>query len=161
MIDYIKGDLLDFPSGINVIAHCANCQATMGAGIALQIKDKYPKAYKTDVKYHDECIGGNKTQLGTYSASIIDTSGKIVVNLYGQDRYATEKRQLNYEAIYCAMESLRDAMVKNNHKKYVVGFPFLMGCRLAGGSWAIVEAMIHDIFAYAPNIKVYIVKYNK
>ncbi len=159
-IQYVDGDLLDFPSEINVIATCCNCQAIFGAGIALQIKNRYPQAYQADKDYHALCIEDEKTQLGTYSAAVLD-NGKIIINLYGQDGYGTATRQLNYEAIYRAMETVARNMAKNSHKQYALGFPYLMGCGLAGGDFSIVEAMIKVIFEPIANIQVIIVKYNK
>ena len=48
MITTITGDLLDFPQGIDIIAHSCNCRNTMSAGIAKQIKDRYPLSYDAD-----------------------------------------------------------------------------------------------------------------
>ena len=41
-IGFLYGNLLDFPYGINTIAHCCNTMNVMGAGIAEQIADRYP-----------------------------------------------------------------------------------------------------------------------
>ena len=48
MINMIDGNLLDFPNRINTIAHSCNTLNMMGAGIAKQIKDRYPLAWKAD-----------------------------------------------------------------------------------------------------------------
>ncbi len=159
-IEHIDGDLLDFPNGINVIGHNCNCQAVQGAGVALQVKNRYPKAYEADKTHHAVYQSKGTSQLGTYSSADVG-DGKIIVNLYGQDGYGTATRQLNYEAIYKAMETLMKNMTRNSHKQYVIGFPYLMGCHLAGGNFLIVESMIKAIFEDCSNIKVYIVKYNK
>jgi O-acetyl-ADP-ribose deacetylase (regulator of RNase III) len=63
-VQITKGNLLDFPThclsfasneyiGINAIAHSCNCQNVMGAGIAKQIKDRYPQAYEADTKFYN------------------------------------------------------------------------------------------------------------
>ncbi len=162
-IEYIDGDLLDFPNGINVIATCCNCLNVMGAGIALQIQSRYPKAYDADTKYYNQHEGGISI-LGSYSGAVVDTvegEDRIIVNLYGQASVGRDKRQVNYEAIYTAMEKLKINMAKNTHKNYVLGFPYLMSSHLAGGNFGVIEAMIKAIFEDCSNIKVYIVKYNK
>ncbi len=156
-IQHINGNLLDFPNGINVIGHVTNCQNVMGAGIAAQIKKRYPEAYEADKKYHIASVNLGVGQLGDYSSADVGDN-KIVVNLYGQDRYGTEVRQLNYEAIYTSMEKVAKSMIKNSHKQYVVGFPYGMGCGLAGGNWMIMEAMINAIFE-PTKIPVFIVKF--
>ena len=48
MIKYIDGDLVKEAELFDVIAHCCNCFCTMGAGIAPQIKNKFPDAYVAD-----------------------------------------------------------------------------------------------------------------
>jgi O-acetyl-ADP-ribose deacetylase (regulator of RNase III) len=40
----VNGDLLTTP--INIIAHQVNCMGVMGAGLALQIKNKFEWAYQ-------------------------------------------------------------------------------------------------------------------
>ncbi len=159
-IQYIDGDLLDFPNGINVIAQNCNCQSVFGTGLALQIKNRYPKAYQVDKTHYAVYQNKGVGQLGSYSAVNLD-NGNIIINLYGQEGYGTATRQLNYEAIYKAMETVARNMAKNSHKQYALGFPYLMGAGLAGGSWMVIEAMIKDIFEPIANIQVIIVKYNK
>jgi O-acetyl-ADP-ribose deacetylase (regulator of RNase III) len=141
MIIEVKGDLLSHPE-VQVIAHCANCFHTMGAGIAKQIKLKYPSAYEADKK----TPYGDINKLGTYSWSDVGgkqgESVKIVTNVYGQYRYGREKRHLNYEAIYKGMESVR-----NHFHTFNIGIIYKMGCRNAGGDWHIIWAMMESLFA--------------
>lgn len=63
-----NSNLLDVKSGI--LCHQVNCVGVMGAGIALQIKGKWPEVFK---QYKDKCdlcseeprklLGGCKTSL--------------------------------------------------------------------------------------------------
>ncbi len=163
---HINGNLLDFPNGINIIVNNCNCHNVMGAGIAAQIKQRYPQAYEVDRLHHNRCKTKGITQLGTFSRTCVkygddNHADKYVVNLYGQDSFGRDKRQLNYEAIYCAMESLCERLVKGsdiNGHKVVLGFPYGMGCGLAGGNFSIVESMINAIFE-PTEIPVFIVKF--
>jgi len=156
MIINIKNDLLKQQEA-EAIAHCANCFCTMGSGIAFQIKNKIPEAYASDLK----TIKGDKSKLGSFSFSEIknfkeNLSIKYVYNLYGQYYYGRDSRKLNYEAIYTAIELMRNDCMEKNIK--TVGFPKNMGCMLAGGNWQIVSKMIEVIYENTP-ITVYICEY--
>ena len=159
-LKYIKDNLLNFPNDINVILHCANCQNTMGSGIAKQIKERYPEAYEADTRLAK--TGGNK--LGAFSStSMKDTDSffPAIINLYGQNFYGVEKRQLDYEAIYTAMSKVAhtlDQIQLFEGGNIVVGIPYKMGCDRAGGDWRIVEQMIQVVFEPYKNIDVIIVE---
>jgi len=152
MIKYIKGNLLE--SEANIICHVANCFHTMGGGIALQIAKKYPEALEADKK--TPC--GDKGKLGEISVAQTKDK-KFIINIYGQYTIGTG-RHLNYEAFYKGLETIRQKMdalfadpakmKKLKLKKIVVGFPYAIGCALAGGSWTIVHTMIRDMFMDAP-----------
>ena len=186
-IPLISGNLLDFPThcetdpdkyvGINVIAHSCNCQNVMGAGIAKQIKDRYPKAFEADTErwgneYND---GGNwRCQIGDYSKAVIETLGKnsphartnlshaTIYNLYTQSGYSTDRRQVNYEYFWKATKAMQEDLLFNQHElnvRQVVGLPYGISCGLAGGNWKIIKAIIEDIFLDSL-IECYIVKYD-
>ena len=85
MITTITGDLLDFPQGIDIIAHSCNCRNTMSAGIAKQIKDHYPLAYDADTT-------ANENGTNTLSNSSIysnDNNKHIICKEY--KRYSSGK----------------------------------------------------------------------
>ena len=148
------GNLLT--SEIDAIGHCANCFCTMGSGIALQIKNKFPEAYTADLK----TISGDKTKFGKFSKCRVSesTNIKYIYNLYGQYTYGRESRKLNYEMIYTALEAMKnDCVITSDITS--VGFPKNMGCALAGGDWRIVREMIYSVFEKTP-YTVMIVSYN-
>jgi hypothetical protein len=156
-IEKIEGDLLDFPAGINLIIHCANCQATMGSGIAKKIKEKYPQVYEADLKAHKD----GEAQLGLFSYADVGDNKKIV-SLYGQEFYGKDYRHLNYEGFYSGLLRVK-LLLEDAYKEgrnYVVGIPENIGCVNAGGSWLVVQAMIIDLFQSSP-IKIVIVKYKE
>jgi O-acetyl-ADP-ribose deacetylase (regulator of RNase III) len=157
VIKHIKGNLLDFPSGINIIVHSCNTKNVFGAGIAKSIKDEYPAAYEADTLASSK--GENK--LGYMSYANV-SGGKKVVNLYTQAGFGAETRQVDYEAFYIAISRLRDAL-EQAHKegrKYVLGFPYKISCGLAGGDWEIIQTMIEQVFEPS-SIETFIVNYNK
>ena len=144
-------------ANVDAFGHCANCFCTMGSGIARQIREIFPEAYEADCKTSK----GDKSKFGKFSLANVsgnqyNKSLKYIYNLYGQFNYGTESRKLNYEAIYSALESMAANCQNNGVLK--VGFPYGMGCRLAGGHFPIVEKMIEVIFK---DFDVYICSYDQ
>ena len=45
-VEHVKGNILDFPNNSNVIAHGCNTLGVMGAGLAVKIKDEYPRCLR-------------------------------------------------------------------------------------------------------------------
>lgn len=138
------GNLLT-ATDVMVIGHQANCQNTFGAGIAKSIKEMYPKAYHADTMAYKD----GKAILGNYSFCHLGNGPiKKIFNLYGQHLYGKGKRQTNYDALYNALEGMKNYLVENDEDLPVpnVGFPYLMGCGLANGDWRIVERLIEVAF---------------
>ena len=139
MIKYIDGDLLKLAEEgfFDVIGHCCNCFTTFGAGIAPQIKAKYPEAYAVDCTTKR----GDEFKLGTITHT--ENTTPIVVNMYGQYDYTgrrSGKMDLDYDALRSALKATKD---KFSGKRF--GFP-MMGAGLAGGDWNIIEAIIAEEF---------------
>lgn len=161
MIDIIYGNLLNFPKSINRIAHSCNTLNVMGAGIAKQIKDKFPYVWQADCIAHKN----NKNLLGSYSFGWTDldsqTCEKGVYNLYTQSSIGGG-REVNYEAFYNSLSSVKEVLEKeclHSGEEITLGLPYGISCGLAGGSWRIIYAMIEDIFVDSP-IKICIVEYD-
>ena len=51
MIKLIEGNL--FNTKANIICHQCNCQGIMGSGVALEVKNRYPKVYES---YHNDYL---------------------------------------------------------------------------------------------------------
>jgi O-acetyl-ADP-ribose deacetylase (regulator of RNase III) len=156
IIELENTDLLK--ANVEAIAHCCNCFHTMGSGIAKQIREKFPEAYAADCK----TVYGDRTKLGTYSNCLVQSHDynpnlKYIYNLYGQFNYGRDKRQVNYEAIYKALEKMSENCLLKDIK--TVGFPKNMGCTLAGGRWPIVNEMIK--FLFEEKFDTYICQYSK
>lgn len=138
MLEQRDGDIFK-QKDINLIIHCCNCFNTMGAGIARFIKDKFPEASEAD----QATKSGDKGKLGT--VSFAKSGDMYIANLYAQYLMGSDKRQIDYEAMYKALCVVRDKVAKSGNK-YVIGTPYLMGCDRAKGSWRIVSAMLEDVF---------------
>lgn len=131
----MQGDLVRLAkdSVFDLIAHGCNCFCTMGAGIALQIKKEFPKAYQADLQTKK----GNIQKLGTCSWARTN-KGLIVVNAYTQFNYGGRGKKVDYYAIESCME-----WIKDNFSGKSMGFP-LIGCGLAGGEWNVVRGIIEN-----------------
>jgi len=158
-IKIIDGNLLDFPNGIDFIAHSCNTHNVMGAGIARQIKDRYPKAYEADCYAMHE----DANVLGDYSFSVTDaTQNKGIYNMYTQSKIG-DKRSVNYEAFHVALNKVAghiEWQSKHEGVEKTLGLPWMISCGLAGGSWGIIFSMINDILIDR-KFKTYIVKYHE
>lgn len=138
MIRYITGDLVRDAENFDVIIQCANCFCTMGAGIAPQIKKKFPEAYAVDC----ETVSGDKNKLGTISFTKL--TKPTVINLYGQFGFNGRKHgqiDVDYDAIRSGLK-----LVKENFSGKFIGMPKI-GSGLAGGSWPIIEKIIETELA--------------
>ena len=110
----------------------------MGSGVALVLRNKWPVVAEVDSR----TVKGELGKLGTLSIAQVETN-KFVFNLYGQFVPGTDKRQLNYEAIYNALQLARSRTIETD----VVAIPYKMGCDRAGGDWDIVFKMIEKVFS--------------
>lgn len=152
MIIELNADLLEFP--LDGMCHQCNCFHTFGSGIAAKIKNKYPEAYKADLQHGRK---GDKTRLGSFS-TVKAHDDKQIYNVYGQYTFGMEKRHTNYEAVYTGMCGVRAHAIANNILR--LGLPRNMGCKLGGGSWIIVRAIIEEVFGAAPEpYQLYICNY--
>jgi O-acetyl-ADP-ribose deacetylase (regulator of RNase III) len=136
----LSGDLLKLADMgfFDVIIHGANCFCTMGAGIAAQIRKKYPEAYKADCNTKK----GDKKKLGTYSMATIYNAhlGKklLIINAYTQYGFAKGKIKTDYNAV----ESVFGLIKKNlGGSSLKFGYPKI-GAGLGGGDWSIISNII-------------------
>lgn len=156
-VTHITGNALDFPEETNVLAHGCNTLGSFGAGLARQIAEEYPAAAEADKAAFD----AKENQLGTFSSAVVAAGTKRIANLYIQESVGTDRRRVDYEALYTSLSNLR-AVLENAGKEgraYRLALPWI-GCGLAGGSKTVVRAMIEDVFGESP-IEVFVVEYAK
>lgn len=126
----------------NIIVHQVNELGIMGAGLALQIKNKYPDVYK---KYkavaNKECLG--KIQI------IKINDNKYICNMFSQRGISRTHKTTNYKLMKMCLEKLKTFADKNNLS---IAIPYKIGCGLAGGDWDIVKNIINE---YIPNATIY------
>lgn len=130
MIEFYNGDIFSAP--INILIHSANCFHTMGAGIAKEIKLKYPRAYQAD------CMTprGDRKKLGQFSLSApADDQPFYILNCYTQHRYGRDKQYVEYDKFFECMENVLNWIRKMEIENPRIGCPYKISARNAGGDW--------------------------
>lgn len=159
MIKIIEGNL--FYSDARIIAHQVNCQGKMGAGVALQIRRKYPNVYNEYVK---ACKDRSETMLGKIQVVPVNSqwngyhSGSLLIpkyerficNMFAQNNYGHDYNHVQYtnvEALEKCMKELWCVVhAKNGNFGDKIAMPYKIGCCRGGADWNIVYEMIEEIF---------------
>lgn len=135
MIKHIKCNIFD--CGVSIILHSVNCKGVMGAGLAKQIREKYPNVYSTYCKH---CHDAKEPLLGSWLA-VKANDGKWIINLFGQDGFGRDKRYTDYDALKKSMYGAKAAL-----GDVPIAIPYKLGCGLGGGDWNIVYGIIEEVF---------------
>lgn len=139
MIEFCNGNVLD--ADTDAIAQQVNCMGVMGAGLAKQIRNRYPSVYDD---YKDICRFTNKFELLGY-AQFCKVDNKYIVNLFGQCRYGRDKQYTELTALKDALRHLRDSSYYIYEVKSIA-IPYGIGCGLGGADWDDVYEIIKLIF---------------
>lgn len=132
--------ILDVTDGI--ICHQIN-PFTMGAGLARQIRVRYPKHY-------DDFLEWKSTRNNVWLGHVVFTdhyAPLYIVGLCAQEEYGREpnKCYTRYDALKDCLKQLDYICLKHHRSKLYV--PYGIGCGLAGGDWGHV---LHYIKEYTP-----------
>ena len=140
MVELIKNsNILDVKRGI--VCHQTNCIGVMGAGLALQIRRRWPNVYKA---YKEDCFAFEqdpKKLLG-HVQDILVSDGLVVANCYGQVFPGTGC-MTDYKAWDTILDKLTDL---SNYFSLDLHFPWMVGCGLAGGDWETMLGKIKRAF---------------
>lgn len=137
MITYHDGDLLK--SGCDVIAHQVNEYGVMGAGIAKQIRDKFPEVYESYKGMVEACREKGLNLYGTVHSIVTNQKHKYIANCFTQRNGVTD-----YNLLKTAVTQLRGAALMSKAK--TIGIPYKYGCGIARGDWKEVEKIWTDAF---------------
>lgn len=151
MVTYVKGDLLN--SNCDYICHQVNCQGVMGAGIAKQIRERWPEVYEYYIKtYEDYTWGGRPKLLGTIDLARIEGTTRYVVNMFTQDTCGYDGvRYTSYDAFANALNEMMDVIPLSA----TIGFPKNIGCGLGGGNWKVISALIEEMLGWKYDVYIY------
>ncbi|MBM4362937.1 MAG: macro domain-containing protein [Deltaproteobacteria bacterium] len=135
----VKGDLLQLALAgtFDVIVHGANCQCTMGAGIAKAIRVRFPEAYEAD----RATVKGDRAKLGTCSrAEVVRGNTRfVVVNAYTQFDYRGAGVKVDYDAVASVLRQ-----VKRDFSGRRIAYPRI-GAGLGGGDWVRIAAIVDGV----------------
>jgi O-acetyl-ADP-ribose deacetylase (regulator of RNase III) len=153
MIKIVEGDILQ--AAEDIIGHQVNCKGVMGAGLAKQIKNKYPNVYEEYVhliKWAKEEYkrGHSKTDRLLSACQFVDTpDNKTIANIFGQEGYGRGSIQTDYVALKKSLWSIKETVTNpyNTLHNKTVALPYGIGCGLAGGDWNIVHSIIAEVFS--------------
>lgn len=137
MIETRYGNALDVQTGI--IVHGCNCQGVMGAGIAFEVKNRFPMAFHE----YDRVHRSRGLKLGEICFAEV-APNKFIINVNTQEGYSRIGRQVSYDAIADSFtEVVKFAKTIETHRgtKLEIIFP-MIGAGLGGGDWNIISAII-------------------
>ena len=142
----VVGNLLT--SGADVILHQVNHEGVMDGGIAKEIKENLLGKDGFE-RYRALCMKQRDLLTGTNDVYRLPQDKGIshVVNMFSQNAnpvYVDGRRDFtNYLALKMCLEEVRD----DTHLFWQkIGIPGFLGCGIAGGDWAVVHGIIHDVF---------------
>lgn len=136
-IKEFNGNLFD--SKADVLCHQVNTFGVMGAGIALEVRKRFPGVY---TQYKDLCKSAPGDECLHGDALILPTSAEekqYIANLFGQSDWGT-----NYKHLESSLRKVLAWMERNGKK--TVSMPYKMSCGLAGGNWDTVRGIISSVF---------------
>lgn len=147
MRDYklINGDITT--ANEDLICHQVNCQGVMGSGVALAIKDKFPKVAE---EYLLECIGTIDRAKLLGQVQYVGLDKTTVVNMFTQYEYGYNKKYTNTDAFKKALLNINEQA-----KNKTVAFPWLIGCVRGGGVWDEILPLICETLTDVKEIVFY------
>lgn len=127
----VQGNLITMAEQgmFDVIVHGCNCECIMGAGIAKQIAERWPKAYEVDVR-----TGSGRNKLGCFTRAEI-TERFTIVNAYTQLRPG---RCFDANAFRVVLGGICKSFSGKR-----IGMPQI-GCGLGGARWENVKKIIEE-----------------
>lgn len=142
-VPVFNGDILK--SGKNIIGHQVNNQGKMGAGLALQIRQKYPIVYNRYIKF---CQENNydwyKLRGKIHVVTMLSAGSSIrIANIFSQNGVSRKKRTTDYKSLEIGLKRLRSFA---QDLKLSVALPYGIGSGLGGGDWNTVSEIIDSVF---------------
>jgi O-acetyl-ADP-ribose deacetylase (regulator of RNase III) len=138
-IEWVAGDLFANTYQAQAFAHGCNCQGSMGAGIAVGFRERYPALF---AEYRARC----KAQPRLFNLDDCwlwkDDSQPWVFNLATQED--TWRHRATYESIETALTRLRSAADAEGITRLAIP---RIGAGHGGLSWRKVRAIIERLFA--------------
>jgi O-acetyl-ADP-ribose deacetylase (regulator of RNase III) len=126
----VRRDILTVEAG--VIVHQVNSLGVMGAGLALQIRNRYASAYR-DYRAHTPALG--EVLFSPVSPDL------DIAHLCAQSSIGRGRRRTDYRALRKGLKNVDLFAAELGRLVYV---PYRLGCGLAGGDWRVVREIIAE-----------------
>jgi O-acetyl-ADP-ribose deacetylase (regulator of RNase III) len=143
MIEFVSGNIL--AADVEAVVNPANAHGVMGAGLALQFKNKYPRMF---AEYRRRCIAGEFGPGEVMPVKVDDSNPQWVINFATKDHWRDPSK---LEYIERGLADLRRAI--HSLELASVAIPAL-GCGLGQLDWPTVRARIKVFAATLPKIRV-------
>lgn len=135
---------------VDYIVHCCNAKGKFNSGVAKEIRERVPKAYKNYMRNYERM----SNTLGTLSL------GDGVINLVGQDRYGYDgKRYGNYGAIAAGLGDIFHLLQDYDERQssqISIGIPYLFASDRAACEWTIIVELIeHCLLPFVKSVTFY------
>ena len=147
-VAWVEGDLFDNEHGARAFAHGCNCQGSMGAGIAVGFRERYPEMY---TEYRRRCKATPR-EFNLGDSFLWKADGQPwVFNLGTQE--GTWRARATYEAIEQALTT----MLAQADAEGVTSIAIpRIGTGYGGLTWKKIRPIIEHIFAdWAGDLYVY------
>ena len=149
MIYELKGNLL--ASSCDYICHQVNCQGVMGAGVAKQIKELWPKAYEEYKTFCETMIWNKQVPLGQVLISETPDTATKIAHFFAQEYYGRGGRYTSYDAFWQCLHQLRHLLKPGE----TVAIPKRIGCGLGGANWQVIHTMIEEVLSDEFDVYIY------
>ena len=145
-ISFVSGNLFTY-DGLEAICHGCNCKGLMGAGIAKEIKEKFPKMHRY---YQDMCAEGEFILGSVFMAHKFDTSAPYVEEIQ-QSGFSTiyNLATQNHPGPYASLKAIKDSvttMIDDAEQSGIktIGVPRL-GAGIGGLDWNNVKRLLEEL----------------
>jgi len=133
MIVERTGDI--FTTEAAAIGHGCNCRGSMGAGIAAQIKKRYPAAFE---EYRAACAAGT---FRPGAVQLVKTKPRWILNMATQDSYG--RPVWKGGSVWASSAWIEECLITvralaDEHRIKLVAFP-RVGCELGGLFWDLAD----------------------
>lgn len=132
-IRYTKGNILE--SKDDAVVNPVNCVGAMGAGLAKQFRDKYPRMFND---YRQICANG---ELQPGKLHLYQTSYNLIINFPTKIHFKDKSKP---DFIFDGLVALKDIIQKEEIRS--ISIPPL-GCGLGGLSTSLIFPMIEELLS--------------
>jgi O-acetyl-ADP-ribose deacetylase (regulator of RNase III) len=138
-------DIFDLAHVVDVMVNPINLQGAMGAGLALEFKNRHPQMYE---RYRHHCLVKKDLHIGKIQTYKDPQTPYIIVNLPTKRHYADAS---DPEDIKRGLHAMRRWLEESNRKLYTVAMPML-GCGLGNQDYATMEPIFFDYLDGLDNV---------